>query len=106
MTAFVSSLFIAVLSAMYNHIDFATIASRMISIIVAFFIVNFYTKKQYISIFNKVVYFIAVIAIITEVVAYTILFLFNLFPTVTNTANITFSYFFIGSMRYTFLVTD
>ena len=102
-TALVSFITIAVLSAMYNHMDFATIASRMISIIVAFFIVNFYSKKQYISIFNKVVYFIAVIAIITEVVAYTIPSLFNLFPTVTNTANYSFSYFFIGSMRHSFL---
>ena len=94
---------IAVLSAMYNDMDFETIASRLVSVVVAFFIVTYYDKKQYISVFNKVIYLIAVVAIITEVVAYSIPSLFNLFPTVVNTANYSFSYFFIGSMRYSFL---
>jgi hypothetical protein len=50
-----------------------------------------------------VVYFIAIVAIITEIIAYVAPSLFDLFPTVVNTANYSFSYFFIGSMRYSFL---
>jgi hypothetical protein len=94
---------IAVFSAIYNDMDFATIASRLISVIVAFFIATFYSKKQYINVFNKVVYFIAIVAIITEIIAYVAPSLFDLFPTVVNTANYSFSYFFIGSMRHSFL---
>lgn len=94
---------IATFSAFVNKMEFPTIVSRIISILVAYSIAMYYEHKYYVAAFCKFIYFIATVAIITEAFAYIYPAIFNLFPTVTNTADYSFSAFFIGSMRYDFL---
>ena len=94
---------IAFVSAYVNKMEILTILSRIISIIVAYSIATNYNHKTYIKVFSDFIFFVSVVAIITEVFAYTYPTIFTQFPTLVNTADYKFSAFFVGSMRYDFL---
>lgn len=91
------------LSGVLNHMEFGTTISRVIMICVAYMITEAYSLKDYFKAFDNSIYLVAVVALLTEVIAYIAPGVFSLFPTVVNTANYSFSVFLIGSMRYSFL---
>lgn len=94
---------IAILSAIFNETEIPTIISRIIPILAACSVATYYEHKDYVNVFCKFVYFVSVVAIITEIFAYLYPAIFSFFPTISNTIGNKFSAFFIGSMRYNFL---
>jgi hypothetical protein len=96
-------IFFLCLSGIFNHMELGTTISRIIMICVAYMITEAYALKDYVKAFDNAMYLVAVVALLTEIIAYIAPGLFSFFPTVVNTANYSFSVFLIGSMRYSFL---
>ena len=94
---------IALISAVFNETEIPTIISRIIPILAACSVATYYEHKDYVNVFCKFVYFVSVVAIITEFFAYVFPAIFNIFPTVINTSKGLFSCFFFGTMRYSFI---
>lgn len=95
--------FFLILSGVFNHMEFGTTISRVMMVCVAYMITEAYSLKDYFKAFDNFIYLVAVVALLTEIIAYIAPNIFNFFPTVVNTANYSFSVFLIGSMRYSFL---
>lgn len=87
---------IIITSSLLNETAFGTLSSRLISVVVGFFIVAYYNYMDFAKIFDKFMYLIAIFSIITSFIANIFPSLLSIFPTVVNTANYHFIYFLIG----------
>lgn len=89
----------ASISCFISHTGIETALSRVISIITGFSIILYYGRRTFFQIFDNFMYFISRIAIITEIIAYCIPQLFQVFPLIKNAADNTFRSFFFGSIQ-------
>lgn len=96
-----STLFVTiiVISGIINNESLVTTISRIISIIAAYAIVENFSLKRFLRVFSNFMYIVTIVAIVVEIMAYTIPGIFAIFPTVTNTAGKPFYSFFIGSIE-------
>lgn len=90
---------ILMLNLLVNNENPSTIVSRIISILVAYCIVNIYDQNYFVNIFDRVMFMIAKVAIIIEIIAYIFPKLIYLFPSVTNTANGIFATCIVGGLQ-------
>ena len=95
---FVMMISFMTVSSYINKTPYETALSRMISVIVAYTISNVISQKKYIEIFDNIMYFLVVIALITEVVAYVFPTLIGVLPKIVNAADNVFFNFFVGGI--------
>lgn len=86
-------------SSYINQTQFGTFVSRIIAVLTAFFITAYYSYEDFVKAFDRFMYLISVVAIITELCAYVFPGVIIALPKVTNTANNVFAYFFIGGLQ-------
>ena len=86
-------------SCLHNNNDAQGALSRFISILTGYAIACNLERKLFFKIFSSFVFFVCVVAIITEIIAYIAPNIFNVFPLVTNSVDHQFRTFFIGSVE-------
>jgi len=87
------------ISSYINQTEFGTYISRLIAVLTAFFVVSYYKYEDFVKAFDRSMYLVAVVAIITELCAYAFPSVIMALPKVTNSANNTFSYFMFGGIQ-------
>lgn len=93
-------------SAVYNGMSFETTISRFIAIFVAYIITRFISENEFLCIFDDFLFFISIIALLTEVLAYIMPMLLNFLPKVLNTTGYVYSSFFVGGLLITTNVSE
>lgn len=90
---------IIVISSIINGDTLFSTLSRVITLIAAYAIVENFSIRQFQIAFSNFMYFVTIVAIVVDIVAYAIPSLLSLLPIVTNTAGNAFYSFFIGSIE-------
>lgn len=98
--AFIMILIILVSSIVNSDLVVTTI-SRLIVVILAYVICHTYSKEQFAAIFDTFIYAVSIVAIIVELVSYTLPGLIMRLPVVVNTVNHAFYTCFFGSLETT-----
>ena len=87
------------ISSVINSESFVTYISKTISVLLAYSICQFYSKKEFACIFDDFMTLVSCFAVSIELMAYIIPSLLRKLPTVTNTASGTFYTCFFGSIQ-------
>ncbi|CAK7027238.1 MAG: hypothetical protein EUB_02389 [Eubacterium sp.] len=86
------------ISSYVNNAEVVSALSRIIMVLVAFSLANCMELRDFAKLFCRFMYFISCVAIITEILAYTLPSIFSIFPVVVNTASLSFPFFGIGAV--------
>ena len=88
------------LSSLINKNPFDGTISRLVSIVCGFSVALSVDRKVFFDTFKKTVFFICLVAIFAEALAYIVPSLFEHFPVVTNTSGRNFYVFFVGAFGF------